>query len=255
MEHDYNIPGYLRIKKKEIPDTIHVEELLRMEICARLSKGDEISNILRSIRDKGVEEKLISRLTKRVRLDNFIDGDFVELVERNIDKTFTKLYFALLILVLIGFFLFIVVLKHIFFLFLSAGYLVLVFMMFYKSKGLKSIIKNGKYEKSIIKNNPELIVWIKPVVTKNMFYGVIKMSEEKSIHLETSTGEGIELYINNSDDLQILIKGIKTMIPHAHFGYSNKAQEIYKKDPDKFLSTLLHLDLYVPACEGDVDNL
>lgn len=99
---------------------------------------------------------------------------------------------------------------------------------------------------SMIKDQPEHIVWIKPVVEKVTLAHVITLSKTKKFQLLTKHDRKLEITCETAAAGQVFIDAVKESLPHAHIGYSNSISILYSSNPEKFIENLKLKNLYTP---------
>jgi hypothetical protein len=98
----------------------------------------------------------------------------------------------------------------------------------------------------MIKNNPENIVWIKPITTKHTVGLVLTLYKEQKFQLLTADGMAMTMKCDKPIDAQIFIQGLRDHMPNAHVGYTAQIQSAYKRSQSTFIETLKSLGVYTP---------
>ncbi len=130
------------------------------------------------------------------------------------------------------------------FLFIPAVVFVGIGYLIYKK--FPGDFKGQDYWINTIKNNPDNIVWIKPITTKHTVGLIVTLYKEQKFQILTSDGLSVTLKCDKALDAQILLHGVQTHMSHAQLGYSHQVKNLYKKDAVLFLQNLQQLNLYTP---------
>ncbi|MBI1837267.1 MAG: hypothetical protein HYR91_08390 [Flavobacteriia bacterium] len=106
--------------------------------------------------------------------------------------------------------------------------------------------KGHEYWTQKIKNKPEDIVWIKPIVEKTKLYFVLTISKIYKFQLYTVDGKSATFTCDKANEQKILFDGIKHYLPHIHIGYTEDILLTYEFDPQQFLINIEKKGLYKP---------
>jgi hypothetical protein len=104
--------------------------------------------------------------------------------------------------------------------------------------------KGSDFWVHIIKNNPEKIVWIKPITTKQTVGLIVTLYNEQKFQLLTADGISMTMKCDKPMDAQIFIQGVKDNLSHVHLGYSSQVNSIYKRNSSEFLNILKSQNLF-----------
>lgn len=112
--------------------------------------------------------------------------------------------------------------------------------------------KGKDYWVKLLKEHPEKIVWIKPIITKHTVGFVFTLYRDHKFQLLTTDEEGIMLNINTETERQIFFNGIFAYLPHAHIGYTPEVDALFSANPESFITTLQERQLYRPLDSFDL---
>ncbi|MDR2948572.1 MAG: hypothetical protein LBV71_05135 [Prevotella sp.] len=98
----------------------------------------------------------------------------------------------------------------------------------------------------LIQNNPDDIVWIKPIIDKTSVAGITLLKTRDFIFY-TKDKYRLTLYCVSDNDLEIFWKGIKTYLPNTHIGYSVEIKNLYEDNAETFIKSLKSNGLYMPV--------
>jgi len=115
---------------------------------------------------------------------------------------------------------------------------------FLKKSNLK--FRGGNFWVNMIKENPENIVWIKPIVEKHTVWYLITLFKVQNFQFLTKDGLSINMKIDTAEEQKIFFDGIKINLPHAQIGYSPKIDLLYDFNPKNFIKALQARNLYTP---------
>jgi hypothetical protein len=107
-------------------------------------------------------------------------------------------------------------------------------------------MKGGQFWIHMIKNNPQNIIWIKPITVSHDIGMVFTLYEEKKFQLLTIDGLSVTLDCNSKANQLTFFEGILNHLPHAHIGYSLKVEDLYDYKPADFINALKTMHLYTP---------
>jgi hypothetical protein len=105
----------------------------------------------------------------------------------------------------------------------------------------------GELWVDMIENNPENIVWIKPIIERTSYWYLITISKEHQLQILTQDGQSVIIFCDNDYEGEIFFDGIKYFLPNVHVGYSFEIEEMYKSNPSTFIYTLKKNRIYLPA--------
>lgn len=112
--------------------------------------------------------------------------------------------------------------------------------------------KGKDYWVTLLKEHPEKIVWIKPIITKHTIGYVFTLYRDHKFQLLTTSQEGIILNINTETERQIFFSGILEYLPHAHIGYTPEIDALFSANPEDFITILQERQLYRPLDTFDL---
>jgi hypothetical protein len=113
--------------------------------------------------------------------------------------------------------------------------------------------KGKDYWVKILKEHPEKIVWIMPIVTKHTVGFVFTLYRDHKFQLLTTSEEGITLNINTETERQIFFNGIRQYLPHAHIGYTPEVDALFSANPENFITILQERQIYRPLDSFDME--
>lgn len=113
-------------------------------------------------------------------------------------------------------------------------------------KKLPGDFKGSDFWVDMIKNNPENIVWIKPITTKHTVGLVITLYKEQKFQMLTANGIFVTMKCDKENEAEIFLNGVKNHMPNAQLGFSHQIKNIYKQDPSQFIENLKQKGLYTP---------
>lgn len=126
------------------------------------------------------------------------------------------------------------------------GFLIgIIAFLFYRKRA--GMFKNGDFWLSMIKDNPENIVWIKPIVTKHTIGYVIPLYDTRQFQILTKDGLETLIKSDTKDEAIVFFKGLMNYVPHAQIGYSRAINQIYKNNRIGFIESLKEKGLYTPV--------
>jgi hypothetical protein len=174
-----------------------------------------------------------------------MNEEFEKLVKRNCEiSSFNSGIAIITVFILSAFFLYQGLESSTFF--LSIAGLAIGYYAYTMTKKFKGEIKGGVFWVDMIKENPENIVWIKPILQKNTVALVITLYKERHFQFLTKDGLRIVMKCDSDKDQQTFIDGIQIHLPNAQFGYSYQMVEIYSTNPENFINALSVKGMYTP---------
>jgi hypothetical protein len=176
---------------------------------------------------------------------DIMNRDFEDLVEKNCQDATIKAYFAVSVLFVMAGFLIYWGIKISLGIFLIG--LGVLFAGFYCINRSGGEFKGGKFWVGMIKENPDYIVWIKPIVTKHTVGFVLVLYKEKKFQFLTKHGTRIVMECSSDKDQQVFFEGIKQHLPNAQIGYSLDTDILYNEGPSNFIKNLQNKGLYHPV--------
>ncbi len=127
---------------------------------------------------------------------------------------------------------------------IGIGIIIGLIFLFIQRKGE---FNEGNFWLGIIKENPDNIVWIDPIVTKEKVAYIITVHESLRFHIRTKDGLKTFIKCNSAEQKAVFWEGIKTYLPHVHIGYSSEVNDIYNQNPQQFIEILKEKELYTPV--------
>ena len=174
-----------------------------------------------------------------------MDKDFEGLIERSCQDSAIKSNLAVAAIFGLAAFLLYAGIKISLLLFLFG--LVAVGAGFYVINLMSGELKGGKFWLEMIKENPDRIVWIKPILVDHKVAYVFSMYKEKKFQFLTKSKMKITMVCNSEADQKVFMQGIKAYLPNAHLGYSPGVDLLYDEDAQGFVSNLTKKGLYRPV--------
>ncbi|HEY8895298.1 MAG TPA: hypothetical protein VIM79_10810 [Niastella sp.] len=113
--------------------------------------------------------------------------------------------------------------------------------------------KGKDYWVKLLKEHPEKIVWIKPIITKHTIGYVFTLYRDHKFQLLTTSGEAIILNIDTDIERLVFFNGIRQYLPHAHIGYTPEVDALFSADPDNFITILQERQIYRPMDTFDLE--
>ena len=102
---------------------------------------------------------------------------------------------------------------------------------------LRTVLKEWDFENQkllqLIDNQPIKIVWVYSMVTERMPFG-LALSKQGLLYFKLENGDDIAVSISN-ENLKIVTRFLKRLLPHAVFGYTPERMRNYRKNPSLFL--------------------
>jgi hypothetical protein len=113
--------------------------------------------------------------------------------------------------------------------------------------------KGKDYWVKLLKEHPEKIVWIKPIITKHTIGYVFTLYRDHKFQLLTTSGEQIILNIDTDIERLVFFNGIRQYLPHAHIGYTPEVDALFSANPDNFITILQERQIYRPLDAFDLE--
>ncbi len=239
-------PVYPEMVNKYIKDEVlNINDNSLWDYAYKLKKsGLNEPEILKNILAKGINSIDIIHTLKRLPVINYISDEFATFIKT---KYKTSLISSLIFLILL-----ISILTFIstrnenvhqsIILGLWLGIIISIFTLF-RNTGFFS---GSNFWIEMIKNEPENIVWIKPIVEKLTIAHIITLDTTKKFQLYTIDGRKLEIICDSEIDLKMFFKSIKENLPHAHIGYSMEVLKLYNQSPLNFINTLKQKNIFMP---------
>jgi hypothetical protein len=117
---------------------------------------------------------------------------------------------------------------------------------YYTYKKFQGEFKGAPFWVKMIKENPDNIVWIKPIVTKHTVGIVITLYKERKFQFLTADGLKITMKCDSDEDQKVFFEGVNQYLYNAHIGYSLDVDNIYRQDSVSFIRNLKKNGLYTP---------
>jgi hypothetical protein len=203
--------------------------------------GETDEAIIEALKNKGIPagkaEVILKRLPDAERNDDF----FEKLIVARCEGSSARVVIMMLFLSGGGFFMM-----------LAGGALGILLGLVMISTAIfcvvrfKSEFMGGTYWAGMIKNNPENIVWIKPILEKTTLSLVITLFTTRQYQLLTKDNQKIIMNCDSDHEQKIFVGGVKHYLPHAHVGYSLQMVNAYEADPAKFIATVQRKNIYTP---------
>lgn len=110
----------------------------------------------------------------------------------------------------------------------------------------KGDFKGGDYWINLLNNEPQKIVWIKPVNIRHTAAYVITLYSEMHFQILTTDKLAIMIKCESRESQQLFLRGMQEYAPHAHIGYSDMAAFYFRSDPNDFIADLKGNNEYNP---------
>jgi hypothetical protein len=208
-------------------------------------EGKEEAEIMALLQTKGRSQYESQMIVKRLPQTGDMDEDFEALVYENCESSsfHSKIGFVLIYIVVAFLFYWGIKLENIVLIIGAIGLGALVWYLKGKSKG---VTEGGKFWVDMIRERPENIVWIKPIVTKHTAYYVLTLFTENKFEFLTKEGQKIVMNCNTREQQETFIDGVRQHLPHAQFGYSLDIAVEYDDGPEDFIDALAAKNHYTP---------
>lgn len=120
----------------------------------------------------------------------------------------------------------------------------LVVYLYRKHKGG---LKGPNFWLRMIKDKPDDIIWIKPVVIKHTVGYVVTLYKEQTFQIIAKNGYKVFINCDSKYNLDVFFKGIQECLPNAQLGYSREIAVLYAQNPGTFIEALKVEGLYTPV--------
>ena len=221
--------------------TINAWDFAFKERCAGKTDKEIIDGLM--MKRFGAAESLL--IIKRLPQTNFINENFEGFIFKSCENSMLQSYFILLALFgIAGYFFYLAIAYQNLIALLPA--LTLGAAGLYLIQKCRGYLKGGQYWVDMIKEQPDNIVWIKPIVEKHTVAYVVTIFKEKKFQFLTKDRLVITMDCNSLEQQQLFFDGVKDNLPHAQIGYSYKMEDLYDDSPKTFLSSLQRAGIYTP---------
>lgn len=155
-------------------------------------------------------------------------------------------YFGMALLFFLGLFFVVYAIKLFLFPLMIPGLLFWggIALIFYRFRGQ---LKSGDYWVDLLVNQPQKIIWVKPVNVRHTAYYVVTLFQESHFHLLSSDGASLDLKCDSDASRRVFFNGIRRYIPYAHIGYSPQVQYCYDNYRNQFIQALQQNNIYNPV--------
>lgn len=119
----------------------------------------------------------------------------------------------------------------------------LILGVFYWSH--RSEFRPFSYWINIIENEPEQVVWLKPIQIDHTAYFLVTYARSYKYELFLKNGDKLKVMCPN-DKREDFVQIFQKYTPHVHFGYSKKVAKFYQKDKSTFLENIKNAGIYLP---------
>ncbi|RXK62413.1 hypothetical protein ESA94_05235 [Lacibacter luteus] len=207
-------------------------------------KSDE--EVMSFLLSKGLTNYEIEKLMEHLPVADYNDEEFNKFIVSSSEKASLSTLFALLVLAVLLFFIINSALKFPVF-FIPAGVILIAIIYFLRK--FKGDLKGGYYWQTVLHEEPERIVWIKPIIEKHTLVLVITLFKVGKFQFLTSDGLQKTITCDSDENRSVFFRGIRYYVPHAHIGYNEQVDQIYQDDPASFLKSLQQKGLYQSVSE------
>jgi hypothetical protein len=212
-----------------------------------LRNGKSKEEIRKTLISKDLSEERIDELFKRIpqKLTS-ANQSFIQLLEKRIQNQTYDSIFGFLSLTGLGLFILYFGVKLFMFPLILLGILTISWSIYLLKNHYKGELKGPEFWLDILKNEPERIVWIKPIIEKTKVYYVFTLSSVRKFQLLTNDGLKATFSCDTDEEQGTFFNGVKAYLPHAQLGYSIEIETIYKESPKKFIEQVEKNRMYTP---------
>jgi len=119
--------------------------------------------------------------------------------------------------------------KNILLVLLSLGVTILGIKMLWEAFSLRQVDDSPLLD--LIFQHPNEIVWVYPVITDHMPFG-LQFNSNVMIHFRLRNGDVEKLSIS-ADQKSVIMKELIELLPRSTFGYSKEKETIYLDQPER----------------------
>ncbi len=244
-----DLPGRNEIAEKQdaqAKEQLKLGNELWLHALQLRKDGSSDEDVKKVLLNKGLSQYKVEKLMERLPAAGYTDEAFDKLIRSSAENASLGTLFAMLILVGLLFFVLNSAMELPIFFVPAVGIAIAIVYFLRKFKG---DFKGGYYWQTVLFEEPERIVWIKPITEKHTVALVITLFKIGKFQFLTSDGLQKTITCDSDENRSLFFRGIKQCVPHAHIGYSERVDAIYKDDPATFLLALQRANLYEPVSD------
>lgn len=248
---DMSILEQLVDRKEEIKEAAQIDNTSWNYALNAKKFGKTDAEIFQDLTAKEIGEQEAASIISRLPNMGYENEHFEDLIESTSQGATLRTILSILILFGFGAYLLYLGIAYISFIPFVAGLAIAILGVILLIKQDKEY-KGKDYWVKLLKEHPEKIVWIKPIITKHTVGFVFTLYRDHKFQLLTTDEEGIMLNINTETERQIFFNGILEYLPHAHIGYTPEIDALFSASPENFITTLQERQLYRPLDSFDL---
>ncbi|MBK6952373.1 MAG: hypothetical protein IPH24_10115 [Crocinitomicaceae bacterium] len=217
----------LQSKIQEVRNNFR-EKSLKLKAYELRYGGMEISEIKSILIKEGLAEEKVAELILRLPNIEFDSKAFVEFIAVKTDirrQQFVTSSFVfgigIISLIVFG------ISESMGIAYFLAGVVAVLFIRYFIHNS--DALNTGKYWTDLIRNKPLEIIWLKPIEVKTKLYFVLTIDTENFFELKTTNGNTLNVELLNRKENEIFLDGVMNLLPHVHFGYDERSQELFQK--------------------------
>lgn len=248
---DTSIVEQMANRKEEIKEAAQIDNTGWNYALNAKKFGKTDAEILQDLTAKEIGEQEAASIISRLPNMDYENEHFEDLIESTTQRA--TLAGILGVLMLFGFGAYLLYLGGAYrsFIPIMAGLAVVVLgIALLRSKDKE--YKGKDYWVKLLKEHPEKIVWIKPIITKHTIGYVFTLYRDHKFQLLTTSGEAIILNIDTDIERLVFFNGIRQYLPHAHIGYTPEVDALFSANPDNFITVLQERQIYRPMDTFDL---
>lgn len=248
---DTSILEQLVDRKEEIKEAAQIDNTSWNYALNAKKFGKTDAEILQELTAKEIGEQEAASIISRLPNMAYENEHFEDLIETTTQGATLAGILGILMFFGLGAYLLYLGIEYKFFLPIIAGIAIVTLGIILLRKQDKEY-KGKDYWVTLLKEHPEKIVWIKPIITKHTIGYVFTLYRDHKFQLLTTDEEGIILNINTETERQIFFNGILEYLPHAHIGYTPEIDALFSANPENFITILQERQLYRPLDTFDL---
>jgi hypothetical protein len=249
---DTSVPEQLADRKEEIKEAAQTDYTSWNYALNAKKIGKTDAEIFQDLTAKEIGEQEAASIISRLPNMAYENEYFEDLIERTSQGATLSAIFGMLIFFGFGAYLLYLGVAYKNFIPIIAGIAVAILAITLLRRHDKEF-KGKDYWVKLLKEHPEKIVWVKPIITKHTIGYVFTLYRDHKFQLLTTSGEGIILNINTEAARQVFFNGIRAYLPHAHIGYTPEVDALFTADPDNFITILQERQIYSPLDTFDLE--
>lgn len=239
-------------RKEEIKEAAQIDNTSWNYALNAKKFGKTDEEILQDLTAKEIGEQEAASIISRLPNMAYENEHFEDLIETTTQGATLGGILGILVLFSFGAYLLYLGIEYRFFLPIIAGIAIAILGIILLRNQDKEY-KGKDYWVNLLKEHPEKIVWIKPIITKHTIGYVFTLYRDHKFQLLTTSKEGIILNINTETERQIFFNGIREYLPHAHIGYTLEIDALFSANPENFITILQERQLYRPLDTFDLE--